>query len=665
MTISPDTKYPFLSEITPRMPYYNCFGSLLDSIELKGDRLFLKYRYNPDINAEIKTCMFKYQYHPELKQWSVLDCHRNRFHLARLIGRSVWDTYDALPKAIILPDNRPLLKYQQDAVEHILTRRHCMIALPPGTGKTLTAVTALELANISYVWWVGPKSALYSVQLELEKWKSFLNVKTITYEGLGTLLQNWQKGNATPRAVVFDESPKMKTPTAVRSQACRHLADNIRDEYGLEKSMLIAMSGTPAPNNPVDYYNQIEIVQPGYIRQGDHYRFENRMGLFEKMESKTGGSFPKLVTWWDNPNKCAVCGQFADNVFHSKAALDAKLDRAHEFVASIDQMAKLATSLKPIMFVRRKEDCLDLPEKRYRVINVKPTAEQLRLARQAIKFHGKGSQAMVRLREISDGFLYEKTPDGEQTCEICKGEGEFDNLVYTGPDITDQFLEGLGLDSETTFNLDSSQFPQYYEKRMTPCSCCGGSGKVVKYKTGSVTFDSPKLQVLMQLLDEYEDCGRFVVYGAFHGIIDEIVKASHKKGWDFIKADGRGWESSMNGSIKGWLKEFQNEKSPRKIIFIGQPTSASTGLTLTRSPVCCFFSNTFGGDDREQASDRIHRLGMDANKGATIIDLFCLPVDRYIMEKVSKKIDMQDVTMGELATYHETELAKTDYLTVN
>lgn len=72
------------------------------------------------------------------------------------------------------------------------------------------------------------------------------------------------------------------------------------------------------------------------------------------------------------------------------------------------------------------------------------------------------------------------------------------------------------------------------------------------------------------------------------------------------------------------------------------------GLTLTASPAAIFYSNDFKAENRMQAEDRIHRIGMDESRGATIIDLFCLETDRMIYENLLKKKDLQRITMGDI-----------------
>lgn len=83
-------------------------------------------------------------------------------------------------------------------------------------------------------------------------------------------------------------------------------------------------------------------------------------------------------------------------------------------------------------------------------------------------------------------------------------------------------------------------------------------------------------------------------------------------------------------------------------MFVGHPGSAGMGLTLTASPAIIYYSNDFNFESRIQSEDRIHRLGMDVNIGATIIDIINLPSDKMVLENLNKKRILQSISMGEI-----------------
>ena len=82
-----------------------------------------------------------------------------------------------------------------------------------------------------------------------------------------------------------------------------------------------------------------------------------------------------------------------------------------------------------------------------------------------------------------------------------------------------------------------------------------------------------------------------------------------------------------------------------RVNFVGHPESAGEGITLTRSPAIVYYSNDFNFKSRAQSEDRIHRIGMDVNRGATIYDLCCLETDYMILEILRAKKRLQHMTL--------------------
>ena len=72
------------------------------------------------------------------------------------------------------------------------------------------------------------------------------------------------------------------------------------------------------------------------------------------------------------------------------------------------------------------------------------------------------------------------------------------------------------------------------------------------------------------------------------------------------------------------------------------------GLTLTASPTIVYYSNDFNAESRIQSEDRIHRMGMDVNRGATIIDIVHLSSDELVLNNLRNKRKLQSLTLGEM-----------------
>jgi hypothetical protein len=607
------------------------------TITREAEVLAVRFRYNKALLGEIKSFAGA-RWNPERKLWTIKDCERNLFQLCYLSGGNPYARYD-LPLREI-KTTRPLYDHQLELARHALTMGYGIWAAEMGTGKTLAAIEVMEASGFQDWLYVGPKSALAAAQLEFMKWGAKFNPHFYTYDSLKKLIENWPSGSKPPHGVIFDESSRIKTPTAQRSLAAYHLASNIRAEYG-ESGFVILMSGSPAPKSPADWWWQTEVAMPGFLKEGTYDKFKQRLGLIVSKESITGGTYPHLVTWLDDERKCGQCGQLADHSNHDSAESMAfhGSSNYHPFTPSKNEVRFLYERMKGLVNVKFKKDCTNLPDKQYRVVRVKPTQATMNAARLITKAASTTIQGLTLLRELSDGFQYEDTQIGTDKCENCGGTGLIERPVMV--DSGEILIEGVQLTNitETT----------EYEVRELSCPNCGGSGVVPKFRREVRMVPCPKEDALLEILDSHDDDGRLVIYGGFTGSIDRCALITKKAGWEYIRVDGRGWTTSVQGSYKptDLLQLFQDKtRRIEKLAFIGQPSAAGMGLTLTESCELVYYSNDFNAESRIQSEDRIHRPGMDVNKGATITDLIHLPSDEMVLENLKKKRKLQDLSLG-------------------
>lgn len=642
---------------------YNIPGSLQ---KLDSGPIEVRFRYNKILLEEIKAFEGS-RWNPDDKCWTIKDSLRNKFQLEYLIafreinGELVkgGDPYSWYDRPLMeIESTRPLRPHQTRMASQGLTYRRTILAAEMGTGKSLAAITIMELSGFSDWYWVAPRSALRSVELELEKWNCKIRPSLYTYEGLTKLMQNWPAGKKAPHGIIGDESSRAKSPTAKRSQATYELACGIRQDWDND-GYVILMSGTPAPKSPADWWMQCEITQPGFLREGTYEKFKRRLGLIVEKESIQGGVYPHLVTWKDDANKCDQCGLMQGDPCHRPdGAMFGATEAYHGFVASVNEVADLYERMAGLVIVIFKKDCLELPDKIYDVIRLKPSSSTLRAAAIITAKSTSAATAMVLCRELSDGFQYEEEETGTEKCPVCFGKGEIE-MHLACPDVEVEITEDnveeykdTGLSVGDTYTMPRSQIDDAQtDTELTSCPKCGGAGEIVTYKRIAVQVPCPKEDAVKDLLDEYEDVGRTVFFAGFAGSIDRLVTIGQKEKWNIIRVDGRGWWTDLPGIINplDMLKIFQapSEKHPR-VMFIGQAGAAGMGLTLTASPVIVYYSNDFNGESRTQSEDRIHRMGMDVNRGARIIDLIHLPTDEIALNNLKKKRKLELMTMGEL-----------------
>ena len=637
-------------------------------------RLLIQFGFNARLKDEVKAMegarWLGFDEERPRKAWVVSDTPRNHFQLAYLMGMNPYAPYDTpLVEYNSGRTNPPLYKHQVETVAFSLTRRHCIIAEEMGCGKSLSAIEALEYAikvlkfRPEECMWVGPRSALDSVKYEFVKWQAGTVPLFFTYETIRSFIDKIDQ-IILPRVLVCDEASRLKTPTAQRTQAIQIITDKMRHLYGHE-SLIILMTGTPAPKDPSDWWSLCEIACPGFLKEGNLVKFKNRLALIKQYESSTGGSFPKLVTWWDDENKCKVCGKLQDDPDHDHINMVEKW--YHPFTKSVNEVAYLYERLKGLVLVKFKKDLLDLPEKVFKIIKCKPTASVLRASNLITKTARSAIKALTLNRELSDGFQYQEVPDGEETCPTCEGR----LIIKMNVDLDDPTnpLDGESLacghraiwDEEKNIITGYKSEPLKIGEKEIDCPQCGKKGTVTHYSRIATRVDCPKDQVIADLLDQYSDEGRFIIWAAFSDSVDRNVENCIKNGWSVIRLDGRNWWASSDIMAKmevvitkefgmRMLQLFDNKTDFPKVAFVGNPGAGGFGLNLTASSVEVFYSNSFKAEDRAQAIDRIHRPGADHNRGCMIIDLIHLPQDEGVLQSHERKIDLMHMSMGMLQT---------------
>lgn len=605
--------------------YFKWNGSILKGSMEPGEPGRLDLYIPFSMKDEIKLSVKNARWNPSKKCWTADDCFRTRMVLKFLQGHDIYKLYDA-PLVEFTPNRPTLYEHQKLMVRHILTRHFCVIAAEMGTGKTLAAIEAMENSGVTRWWYVAPKSALESVKYQLTSWRAKVVPHLMTYEQMVRTLAGWDRNMAPPQGVFFDESSRIKTATAQRTQAAMYLADNIREYYG-DNGFVVLMSGSPAPKSPVDWWSQCEAAFPGFLREGSPEKFRDRIALMRMEENMSGIKYPKLITYRDSEKKCAVCGKFEESELHKQdvfselthvPAGQSPDQVVHKFVPMRDEISIMHKRMNGLVLVQFKKDCLDLPEKVYQTVELKPTKHMMRLAKMIQKSAPSMAQALILLRELSDGFQYHERLVGKETCTYCNGTKRYKDA---------------------------------------DCIHCSGEGFKKVYQTETVECETPKVEYLKDLLDQKEEDGRLIVFAGFTGSIDKVcatVLGNKGKKWNYIRVDGRGWHSDLGISDPQRLIEIFQEKRNDypNVCFVGHPGSAGMGLTLTASDTTLYFSNDFNAESRIQSEDRTHRPG---SRGCNIIDLVHLPVDKLVIENLRSKRDLMKITMGDLQKAIDSE----------
>ena len=500
-------------------------------------KIYFKFRRFGPLRNEIKLMRGAGCGGPPDWEWSVKDCRRNRIQLELLQGRVPPEIsrYDG-PCREHTPNRSSLYEHQRRMLNHVLTRRCCILAAEPGTGKTLTVIEGMEAVGGDWLY-VAPAKVLTAIRLEFSKWESKVTPRFVSYAKLKRVLESWD--GPAPLGVVFDESSRVKSPGARCTKSSQYLADSVREEHD---GYVWLLTGSPAPKAPTDWWAQAEIACPGYLVESSKAHLERRCAIMEEM-TVGDKTFAKVVDWRE------------------------------------DEVKLLARRLAGLVLVVLSSECQDLPEIIFERIELVPRPSTLRDARLLADAATTAVGALSILCQLSDGFVYDE-------------------------------------------------------------------GKVVR-------TESPKEAALLKILGEYEDPGRLIVYARYRASVDRITQMCLGEGWEVLRCDGRGWRvyGTTYDEVDDALLDMdlgQDRRRAKKLVFLANPMSGGMGLTLTAAPAAVYFSSDFNFESRTQSLKRGHREGMDVQRGFRVYDLCHLPTDTLVLNNLSRKDQLQKLTLEEI-----------------
>lgn len=601
------------------------------------------------------------------KVWTVVKSERNAFRLQYLqcIGApgevnpySRWDR----PLVDVDFSDRPYWEHQKSGVREILAFRRCLLAWEMGVGKSLTVLKAMEEAKKRWgwrdeeMWYVCKAGALFEIECGFEEWKSQVDPIYFSYEGMRDRVKVWPQARDAagrliqppPHFLVLDESTAIKDPDSQRSIMARRLCNMMRREYG-DDCIIVDMSGAPAPKDPGDWWHQCEVLQPGFVREGDWTKFRRNLAVVELKEGWQGSLFNKVVAWKDDEAKCNKCGEFAHAAVHSESRILQKT--GHKWVASENKVKQLYGRLKGMVTVKFKRDCIQLPKRVRRVHRCKPSQQMLNAMKLIVAKANSAVQALVLMRELSDGFQYQDFVGDWKKCPTCGGGGVA--LQFVDADNPTEPASDEAIEAGRVTQVEGS------------CDECAGGGEVPITKRGIQEVACPKDEVLADLLDEHMDIGRLVTYAGFTGSVDRCVKVHHQRGWNVVRVDGRGWHVLPHQQNKWAMPQNGREayKAFRRpdewtfpLAIVAQASTAAHGLNFDVTPTEVFYSNDFNFENRIQADERNMRgkimqtLEKHRREHVLIVDICHLDSDLLVLANHKAKRKMQSLTMGDLKT---------------
>jgi len=122
----------------------------------------------------------------------------------------------------------------------------------------------------------------------------------------------------------------------------------------------------------------------------------------------------------------------------------------------------------------------------------------------------------------------------------------------------------------------------------------------VPHPTGE---DNPRLDLLLDAAQDIE--GQFIVWATYQEEIAQVTEALQPLGPVVTYFGG-----TKGAAREAAVDDFQ---AGRARIFVGNPSAAGIGLTLTAATTAIYYSRSFSLEERLQSEDRCHRIGTRSN----------------------------------------------------
>ena len=398
-----------------------------------------------------------------------------------------------------------------------------------------------------------------------------------------------------PQAFIIDESHYVKNMTSARTVACKRVADHAQ--------WVTQLTGTPYSEQPTDIFAQYSIL--------DWRIFGASRDVFVERFCSS------------KPNYAA--GENARPGEDGQPVLPQKVKEGDPA-----QTRLLNRAIYTIGFRARKEDVLDLPDKRPPIMHeVELTAKSLKVI-ESLRKDG--------LADLDDAIGIRD----QLASIIAREESRIIDMLPEGENATDAKVMGGAVSAEVLAHaldlMDASEKQRAAAKptvgglrallgnqRMVVAStkmviglrvqqASGGFAKVeeIDAETGeaterTVSVGTEKLDALRDMaISLHAENESVVVFARFRAEIDAIEERLRR-------VYGKAHVSRIDGTVpvphrSGIVDAFQVEKGPPRAIVL-QVSSGAAGITLTRARHAVYFSMGYSATDYWQSQDRIHRIG--------------------------------------------------------
>lgn len=366
---------------------------------------------------------------------------------------------------------------------------------------------------------------------------------------------------ATKALMVVDESSRIKNPEAKRTAkvlALGRLAHRKR-----------ILTGTPVTNRPTDVFMQMEFLHSGLLGTTSYRAF---VAEYTELMDNSHPQMQRMIA--ENPR--AAFAQIP-----KKDPLGRPIYR---------NLEKLRALLEPHSYRVLKKDCLDLPNKIYKIHHFELTESQRKVYK-----HLEDQSRII----LEDGTV----APVQRLAALSKLQQVTSGYVVV-PALP-------GHEAEMRF----------------------------------VGEENPRLEAMMEVVEELDEAPT-IIWARFRPEIEAICDRLRKEGKTFVEYHGGVSEADRELAIEKF------EETGEAQFFVANPQAGGIGLTLVRAESVIYFSCSFDLELRLQSEDRAHRIGQ--RKNVVYTDLSALnTIDGVIARALQTKKDVAAEVLGDLKVQNQ------------
>jgi len=405
--------------------------------------------------------------------------------------------------------------------------------------------------------------ALFLVEDSIKLKVLAVNVEAFQSDSVISTVATYVKNHSV--FIIVDEATRIKNRAAKRTKTIHRL-----NKYGIR----CILTGTPTAKSPFDLWSQMEFLQANYF-DTSYFIFQHRYGIMmQGVNPYNGGRYQTLIDerMYNivlnrlKKFKEARGGTLMPDDYETVAALykvsekNVRFIEQHPEYTRYKRLDELKSLIAKDVFSVKKEDCLDLPPKVYEKIYVDMSKEQRRIYKSL-------KTELLAQYEGQELTIANKVALTLRLMQVMGGFFPYTEAAIVLPGANPKFVS---------------------------------HDRVVKAKLIGET--NPKLEAIKADLDEVPDEQRIIIWAHFVAEL-KLIYAELKKDYSCCLYYGA---TPANDR----LKIIEDFKANKYKIFIGNAATAGFGLNLQNATLQYYFSNTFKVEDRLQAEDRSHRIGV-------------------------------------------------------